>query len=94
MDANNGGSRVGFPETLRNGYATLTDIDTINTGHSTQMTWDDLREYAEFMDDLVAVVREAKEAGRLVDDVTNTWEIPARFTGYSALPPERVRPFM
>jgi len=94
MDANNGGSGVDFAETLRNGYETLTNIDTIITGHSTQMTRDDLLEYAEFMDDLVAAVREAKEAGRSVDDVASTWEIPARFAGYSALPPERVKPFM
>ncbi len=95
MDVNNGGSGVDFPETLSNGYTTLTDIDTIITGHSsTQMTRDDLREYAEFMGDLVATIREGKEAGRSIDDITDAWEIPARFAGYSAQPPERVNPFL
>ena len=95
MDANNGGSGVDFPETLSNGYTTLTDIDTIITGHSsTQMTRDDLREYAEFMGDLVATIRAGKEAGRSIDDIADAWEIPARFAGYSAQPPERVNPFL
>ena len=94
MDANNGGSGVDFPETLKKGYATLTDIDTIITGHSTQMTRDELREYAEFMDSLVAFVREAKQAGRSVDDVADTWEIPARFAGYDTVPTQQVTPFL
>jgi glyoxylase-like metal-dependent hydrolase (beta-lactamase superfamily II) len=94
MDANNGGSGVDFPETLKKGYATLTDIDTIITGHSTQMTRDELREYAEFMDSVVAFVREAKQAGRSVDEVASTWKIPARFVGYDALPTQQVTPFL
>ena len=94
MDANNGGSGVDFPETLKKGYATLTDIDTIITGHSTQMTRDELREYAEFMDSLVAFVREAKQAGRSVDEIASTWEIPARFAGYTATPIQQVTPFL
>ena len=94
MDANNGGSDVDFPETLKKGYATLTDIDTIITVHSTQMTRDELREYAEFMGSLVAAVREAKKAGLSAEEVANTWEIPARFAGYNALPAERVTSFL
>jgi glyoxylase-like metal-dependent hydrolase (beta-lactamase superfamily II) len=94
MDANNGGSGVDFPATLKKGYATLTDIDTIITGHSTQMTRDELWEYAEFMDSLVAFVGEAKQAGRSVEKIASTWEIPARFAGYNAQPTERVAPFL
>ena len=94
MDANNGGSGVDFPETLNAGYTTLTDIDTIITGHSTQMTRNELREYAEFMGSLVATIREGKEAGRSIDDIADAWEIPARFVGYSAQPQERVKPFL
>ena len=94
MDANNGGSGVDFPETLKKGYATLTDIDTIITGHSTQMTRDELQEYAEFMDSLIAFVREAKQAGRSVDEIASTWEVPARFAGYNTTPTQQVTPFL
>ena len=94
MDANNGGSGVDFPETLKKGYAALPDIDTIITGHSTQMTRDELQEYAEFMDSLIAFVREAKQAGRSVDEIASTWEIPARFAGYNTTPTQQVTPFL
>ncbi len=82
LDANNGGSGIDFSQTLNNAYTTLTEIDTIITGHSTQMTRDDLREFAEFMGEFAAAVREAKEAGRSVDDVAGTWKIPAKYSGY------------
>ena len=86
MDANNGGSGVDFPQTLNKSYQTITEIDTIITGHSTQMTRDDLREYAEFAGDLVDAAREAKAAGRSAEDFANSWEIPATYSGYGKGP--------
>ncbi len=94
LDANNGGSGVDFSETLIKSHTTLTDIDTIITGHSTQMTRDDLREYAEFMRDLVAAVREAKGAGRSVDDIANTWQVPSSYTGYTTPTSDGLRPWV
>ena len=91
MDANNGGSGIDFSDTLIASHMTVTDIDTIITGHSTQMTRDDLREYAGFVGDFVTVVREAKEAGRSVNDVANTWEIPSRYAGYATPPPDQLK---
>ena len=94
IDANNGGSGVDYPETLSEAYSTLTDIDTVITGHSTVMTRDDLREFAELMGDFVAAVREAKAAGRTVDDMASSWEIPARYAGYRGPQPERLRAYV
>ena len=91
MDANNGGSGVDFSDTLIASHTTVTDIDTIITGHSTQMTRDDLREYAGFVGDFVTAVREAKEAGQSVDDVANTWEIPSGYAGYATPPPDQLK---
>ena len=94
LDANNGGSGVDFSETLMKSYATLTDIDTIITGHSTQMTRDDLREFAGFMRDFVAAIREAKESGQSVDDIANAWDIPSRYTGYTKPNAEGLTPWV
>lgn len=91
MDANNGGSGVDFSDTLIASHTTVTDIDTIITGHSTQMTRDDLREYAGFVGDFVTAVREAKEAGQSVDDMANTWEIPSGYAGYATPPPDQLK---
>ena len=86
MDANNGGSGVDYPETLSKGYQTVTAIDTIITGHSTQMTRDDLREYAAFNRALVDAAREAKAAGQSAEEFANSWEFPSQFASYGKGP--------
>jgi cyclase len=82
MDSSNGGSGVEFADTLNTAYATVTDIDTIITGHGTVMTWADLEEYARFVAAFVDHVREGKAAGQSTADVAGSWDIPATFSGY------------
>ena len=82
MDSSNGGSGVEFADTLNAAYATVTDIDTIITGHSTVMTWADLEEYARFVAAFVDHVREGKADGSSAADVAGSWEVPATFSGY------------
>src|SRR5689334_18127499 len=50
LDANNGGSGVEIGKTLAKAAASITNVDTIITGHSTVMTMADLKEYAAFND--------------------------------------------
>ena len=94
MDANNGGSGIEFSETLSNAHSTVTNIDTIITGHSTQMTRADLGEYAQFVGAFVDAVREAKAAGRSVEDVASSWKTPARFSGYNKPRLERLQAYV
>jgi glyoxylase-like metal-dependent hydrolase (beta-lactamase superfamily II) len=91
MDANNGGSGVEFPETVRKAHSGVKNVDTVITGHSTQMTMDDLRQYAEFLQDLVNAVREGKKAGQTVDQIAESWKIPEKYTGYAAPQAARLR---
>jgi cyclase len=91
LDANNGGSGVAIGDTLAKAAAKVKDVDTIITGHSTQMTMKDLAEYAEFNRDFLKAVQEAKKAGKSVDDVANSWKMPARFSGYAAAQPARLK---
>jgi cyclase len=91
LDANNGGSGVEIGDTLAKAAAGLKNLDTIITGHSTQMTIADLREYAEFNRDFAAAVREGKTAGRTIDDIAKSWTVPAKYTGYSTPQPARLR---
>jgi cyclase len=88
MDANNGGSALEFPATLRNVIDTL-EVDTIITGHSTLMTMDDLREYADFTLEFLEAMRAAKAAGQSAADAAESWEPSARFEGY-AVPAARL----
>jgi glyoxylase-like metal-dependent hydrolase (beta-lactamase superfamily II) len=83
LDANNGGSGGEIGPTLAKAAAGLKNIDTIITGHSTQMTMAVLRQYAEFNTEFAAMVREGKKAGRSIDDIAKSWKMPAKFEGYT-----------
>jgi len=82
LDANNGGSAALIADTLEKGLNTLNkNVDTIITGHSTQMTMADLKEYIAFNRAFFNEMREAKKAGKTVDDVASTWKIPEKYVG-------------
>ena len=92
LDANNSGSGVAIPDTLAKAANTVKNIDTIITGHSMQlMTMNDLKEYAEFNREFLMAMREAKKAGKSVDEVASTWKQPAKYTGYAEVQPARLK---
>src|SRR5712692_6479554 len=78
LDANNGGSGVHIGDSLAKAGDSVKNIDTVITGHSTTMTMNDLKEYAQFNRDFLKDVSEAKKAGKSVDEVANTWKIQAK----------------
>jgi glyoxylase-like metal-dependent hydrolase (beta-lactamase superfamily II) len=82
IDANNGGSGVAIADTLQKAHDTIKNVDVIITGHSTQMTWPDLREYVAFNREFLADVQAAKRAGKTVDEVAGSWKLPAKYAGY------------
>ena len=59
-------------------------MDTIITGHSTVMTPNDLKEYADFNRDFLNAVREGKKAGKTVDEIAAAFTIPSKYVGYAA----------
>ena len=91
IDAVNGGSAAAFPDTLQKAYDTVKDVNIIITGHSTEMNRADLKEYAEFNREFLSDVRAAKKAGKTVEEVASTWKIPAKYTGYAAPMPDRLK---
>jgi cyclase len=91
LDANNGGSGVLIGDTLAKAAAGLKGVDSIITGHSTQMTMADLAEYANFNKEFLAVVQAGKKAGQSVEEIATSWKMPARYTGYAAPTPARLR---
>jgi glyoxylase-like metal-dependent hydrolase (beta-lactamase superfamily II) len=91
IDPVNGGSGVAWPETLAKVYAGIRDVDTVIPGHSSLMTMEDIRLHGEFLREFVAAVREAKRAGKSVDETANSWTRPAKYTQYPAAQPAQVR---
>src|SRR5213594_3826078 len=73
LDANNGGSAALIADSLQKGYDTLKNVETIITGHSTQMTMADLKEYIAFNREFLNDVKAAKNAGKSADEVAATW---------------------
>ena len=84
LDAENGGSGVAIPDTLQQAHDNIQGIDTIITGHSTQMTWADLNEWAAFNRDFLQVVRDGRAQGQSVDEIAAAWSLPAAYAHYDA----------
>ena len=91
LDGETGGSGVAIADTLQKAHDTMKNVDTIITGHSTQMTWADLREYIAFNREFLNDVKAAKQAGKSVDDIVAAWKIPAKYAGYAAPQPNRLK---
>jgi glyoxylase-like metal-dependent hydrolase (beta-lactamase superfamily II) len=80
LDTNNGGSGVEIGDTLMKGHAALNKLaDQIVTGHSSVMTFDDLRRWAEFNRGFLEQMRAAKKAGKTPEQTAKEWKAPAGF---------------
>ena len=90
LDANNGGTGVDIGDSLQKAHDTIRNVDTIITGHSTQMTWADLNEYAAFNRDFLSAVRAGRSAGKTVDEMASAWTMPAKYTGYRPARPAQL----
>ena len=89
MDANNGGTGVGYADTLAKiaDFADKSNVETIVNGHNnTTTTRADLREYIQFVRDFVKTAQDGKKAGKSVDEVTSAWKTPAKYAGYEPMP--------
>jgi len=89
MDSNNGGTGVGYAETLTKVLAfSEKNADILINGHfNTPSTNADLKNFIQFIRGYVAEVQAAKKAGRTVEEFAGSWMPPA---GYTAQP-ARVR---
>jgi glyoxylase-like metal-dependent hydrolase (beta-lactamase superfamily II) len=86
IDTGNGGSVVAHAETLGRVVSTTKDIDTVITGHTPVLTWNELREYAEFNRDFVSWAREQIKAGKTATQAGAEYRVPAKYKGYTVEP--------
>jgi cyclase len=89
MDGNNGGTAVGYADTLARAAAFIEkNADVIVNGHfATQTALADLKDYIQFVRGYVKDVQAVKSKGGTVDQAAESWKPPA---GYTAQP-ARVR---
>lgn len=91
LDAENGGSGVEIAETLQKAHDTIENVDTIITGHSTQMTWSDLEEWASFNRSFLETVQTGLSNGQSVDQIAEAWAMPTTYGDYDPPNPGSVR---
>jgi glyoxylase-like metal-dependent hydrolase (beta-lactamase superfamily II) len=90
IDADSGGSGLGYPATLAKASTDIRNVDTIITGHSTLKPWRDLATYADFVRDFRDTVIDGFDHGLGLSEIVETWKLSPKYAGYTA-PPERVR---
>ena len=71
-------------DSLQKAHDTIRNVDTIITGHSTQMTWSDLAEWAAFNRDFLEAVRTGHSRGETVDEIAASWTMPAKYADFDA----------
>ena len=80
IDANNGGSAVGYGKTLEKAFKEIKNVDSIITGHASKlMTLADLKTFAEYNEDFVEWVKNEIKAGKTSDQATMEYKVPDRF---------------
>jgi hypothetical protein len=84
IDTMNGGSAVAHPQTLAKAISTIKNGDTVITGHTPVLTWNDLKEYADFSKDFVLWAQEQMKAGKTVDQAAAAYKVPMKYKGYTA----------
>jgi glyoxylase-like metal-dependent hydrolase (beta-lactamase superfamily II) len=83
IDTDNGGSGVGYADTVLGAADGIAGVDTVIPGHSPLMTWADFREFGEFNRDFLAAVRRGRAAGKTATETAAGLDLPARYAGYS-----------
>ena len=85
IDGNNGGSMREIPDTLKKAHAGIKNVEQIINGHTpAQTTWADLKEFADFNQELVDYGRAGLKAGKTPEQLAAEWKLPEKYKGYSS----------
>ena len=84
IDGNNGGSMLHYSETLTKAYNGIKNVDTIINGHTpANTTFADLKEFADFNNDLLTWAQGELKAGKTPEQAAADWKLPEKYKGYS-----------
>jgi glyoxylase-like metal-dependent hydrolase (beta-lactamase superfamily II) len=82
MDANNGGTGIGYPGTLANAIAGVKNVDTVIPGHSPVTNWQAFVDYGEFIKAWVSSVQTAAKAGKPAEQAVSEFVPPEKFKSF------------
>src|SRR5262252_164949 len=83
IDRNNGGSGVAYPETIRKASAAIKNVNTVITGHSTVMKWQDFVDYGEFNKLFLDHAKASLAAGKTAEQAMADFKLPEKFKDYN-----------
>jgi glyoxylase-like metal-dependent hydrolase (beta-lactamase superfamily II) len=84
IDRNNGGSGVAYPDTIAKAASSIKNVDVIINGHSpTTMTFQDLRNFADFNRRFLAHARASLKAGKTPEEAMKDFKLPETFKDYN-----------
>jgi len=84
IDGNNGGSMLHYSESLMKAYNGIKNVDTIINGHTpANTTFADLKEFADFNQDLLTWAQGELKAGKTPEQAAADWKLPEKYKGYS-----------
>jgi glyoxylase-like metal-dependent hydrolase (beta-lactamase superfamily II) len=88
IDRPNGGSGVGYPDTIQKAASSIKNVDTIINGHSpTTMKWQDFVEWGEFNRYFLTYTQQSLKAGKSAEEAMKEFKVPdGRFQGYNVTP--------
>ncbi len=84
IDEANGGSMLLMSDTLMKAHSGIKNVDAIINGHTPRQTsWADLKEFADFNQDLVTWMQAELKAGKTPEQAAADWKLPEKYQGYS-----------
>ena len=85
IDVNNGGSGIAYPETIKKAAATIKNVDTVITGHTTTgpLKWQDFVDYGEFNRLFLEHARKSLAAGKTAEQAMTELKLPDKFKDYN-----------
>ena len=88
IDRNNGGSGIGYPDTIQKLVKGVKNVETIINGHSpTTMKWQDLVEWGEFNRYFLTYTQQSLKAGKSAEEAMKEFKAPdGKFQGYNITP--------
>jgi len=82
VDAANGGSVIEGGKTIGKAVATVKNVDTIINGHIPTSTWNDLKEYQQFLAEFAAFAEKEAKAGKTSAQAADEWKLDPKYKGY------------
>ena len=82
VDADNGGSVLDGGKTIGKALETVKNVDTIINGHIPTSSWNDLKEYQQFLAEFATFARKEANAGKTAAQAADEYKLDPKYKGY------------